>query len=366
MRRRRRSSLRRHPDVRRDLRVRPREARAVVGIRRGLGLRRRQARELRGDGADLRGLRRSAGLGATRRDPGGGRPRRGQLVRHHADGRSSHGSSSSSRCSRSPSPSPPARSRRMPPAGSSPAALWADGWYGILQAGGLLFFAFAGYARIATMGEEVRDPARTIPRAIVLAFAGAVVVYAAVASRCCRPSARRRPRHRPSRSRTPSARRGGAGRSPSSGSARPRHPSALSSPSSPASAGPRSRWRARATCRGSWPPSTRAGACRIAPRSRRRHRHRRRGVRRHPRRDRLLVVRRAAVLPVANIAALPPATAPRDAIRDCCRSSARSGASSSPSPCRGRASSAASSSSAPASLSGGPAPARLRRLTRAA
>ena len=59
-------------------------------------------------------------------------------------------------------------------------ALWSGGWYGILQAGGLLFFAFAGYARIATMGEEVRDPARTIPRAIVLAFAGAVVVYAAV------------------------------------------------------------------------------------------------------------------------------------------------------------------------------------------
>ena len=59
-------------------------------------------------------------------------------------------------------------------------ALWAGGWYGILQSGGLLFFAFAGYARIATMGEEVRDPARTIPRAIVLALAGTVVVYAAV------------------------------------------------------------------------------------------------------------------------------------------------------------------------------------------
>ncbi len=59
-------------------------------------------------------------------------------------------------------------------------ALWVGGWYGILQSGGLLFFAFAGYARIATMGEEVRDPSRTIPRAIVLAFAGAVVVYAAV------------------------------------------------------------------------------------------------------------------------------------------------------------------------------------------
>ncbi len=59
--------------------------------------------------------------------------------------------------------------------------LVAEGWYGILQSAGLLFFAFAGYARIATMGEEVRDPARTIPRAIVLAFAGALVVYAAVA-----------------------------------------------------------------------------------------------------------------------------------------------------------------------------------------
>ncbi len=59
-------------------------------------------------------------------------------------------------------------------------ALWTGGWYGILQSAGLLFFAFAGYARIATMGEEVRDPERTIPRAIVLAFAGAVVVYAVV------------------------------------------------------------------------------------------------------------------------------------------------------------------------------------------
>jgi APA family basic amino acid/polyamine antiporter len=53
--------------------------------------------------------------------------------------------------------------------------------YGVLQSAGLLFFAFAGYARIATMGEEVRDPARTIPRAIVGALAVAVVVYAVVA-----------------------------------------------------------------------------------------------------------------------------------------------------------------------------------------
>jgi APA family basic amino acid/polyamine antiporter len=52
--------------------------------------------------------------------------------------------------------------------------------YGVLQSAGLLFFAFAGYARIATMGEEVRDPARTIPRAIIIAFGITVVVYLVV------------------------------------------------------------------------------------------------------------------------------------------------------------------------------------------
>ena len=61
------------------------------------------------------------------------------------------------------------------------AGLGDGGWYGTLQAAGLLFFAFAGYARVATMGEEVRDPARTIPRAIILALAGATAVYALVA-----------------------------------------------------------------------------------------------------------------------------------------------------------------------------------------
>jgi len=55
------------------------------------------------------------------------------------------------------------------------------GPYAILQAAGLLFFAFAGYARLATLGEEVRDPARTIPRAIGLALGITVVVYGVVA-----------------------------------------------------------------------------------------------------------------------------------------------------------------------------------------
>ncbi|RZS37542.1 amino acid/polyamine/organocation transporter (APC superfamily) [Herbihabitans rhizosphaerae] len=55
---------------------------------------------------------------------------------------------------------------------------WFDGGVlGVLQAAGLLFFAFAGYARIATLGEEVRRPGRTIPLAILGALAVAVVIY---------------------------------------------------------------------------------------------------------------------------------------------------------------------------------------------
>jgi APA family basic amino acid/polyamine antiporter len=54
------------------------------------------------------------------------------------------------------------------------------GVYGVLQAAGLLFFAFAGYARIATLGEEVRDPRRTIPRAIPIALGITVVLYLVV------------------------------------------------------------------------------------------------------------------------------------------------------------------------------------------
>ncbi len=51
---------------------------------------------------------------------------------------------------------------------------------GVLQSAGLLFFAFAGYARIATLGEEVRDPRRTIPRAIWIALGVVVVLYALI------------------------------------------------------------------------------------------------------------------------------------------------------------------------------------------
>ena len=59
--------------------------------------------------------------------------------------------------------------------------LTGTGPYGVLQAAGLWFFAFAGYARLATLGEEVVDPARVIPRAIPVALAITLFVYGAVA-----------------------------------------------------------------------------------------------------------------------------------------------------------------------------------------
>lgn len=55
------------------------------------------------------------------------------------------------------------------------------GWEGTLRAAALLFFAYTGYARIATLGEEVREPQRTIPRAIEITIGGVLVLYLGVA-----------------------------------------------------------------------------------------------------------------------------------------------------------------------------------------
>ncbi|MCU1408793.1 MAG: transporter [Microbacteriaceae bacterium] len=64
------------------------------------------------------------------------------------------------------------------------ATLTDGGWYGILQSAGLLFFCFAGYARMATLGEEVKNPRRTLPRAIVTALAITLVLYAVIGVLC--------------------------------------------------------------------------------------------------------------------------------------------------------------------------------------
>ena len=50
----------------------------------------------------------------------------------------------------------------------------------VLRAAGLMFFAFAGYARLATLGEEVVEPERTIPRAVPLALGLVLVLYGVV------------------------------------------------------------------------------------------------------------------------------------------------------------------------------------------
>ena len=55
------------------------------------------------------------------------------------------------------------------------------GWSPVLRSAALLFFAYTGYARIATLAEEVRDPRRTIPKAIILSLSTAAVLYGVVA-----------------------------------------------------------------------------------------------------------------------------------------------------------------------------------------
>ena len=64
------------------------------------------------------------------------------------------------------------------PSNFSPFA--PGGLGGTLQATALLFFAYTGYSRIATLVEEVKNPQRTIPRATVLALGTAVILYIAV------------------------------------------------------------------------------------------------------------------------------------------------------------------------------------------
>ena len=139
------------------------------------------------------------------------------------------------------------------------------GAYGVLQSAGLLFFAFAGYARIATLGEEVREPERVIPRAIVAALLGR-------RRRVRRRGGRRAERARPGgdrslvraarrRGRAPAA---GTGRCRSCGSAPRWRPRVRCWRWWPASAVPRWRWPARATCRVGWTPCTRGSRSRTA------------------------------------------------------------------------------------------------------
>lgn len=60
-----------------------------------------------------------------------------------------------------------------PSAGVSP-------WRALFHATALMFVAYTGYGRIATLGEEVRAPERTIPRAVIVTLVVTMLLYGAV------------------------------------------------------------------------------------------------------------------------------------------------------------------------------------------
>lgn len=62
-----------------------------------------------------------------------------------------------------------------------PPLRFPEGEAGLLEASALMFVAFAGYGRIATLGEEVSEPRRTIPRAIIMTLCASAALYLAVA-----------------------------------------------------------------------------------------------------------------------------------------------------------------------------------------
>ncbi|MEC5156921.1 APC family permease [Chryseobacterium sp. MP_3.2] len=51
---------------------------------------------------------------------------------------------------------------------------------GIAEAAALLFFAFTGYARIATLAEEVVEPKKTIPKAIIITIVSSIILYSLI------------------------------------------------------------------------------------------------------------------------------------------------------------------------------------------
>jgi APA family basic amino acid/polyamine antiporter len=64
----------------------------------------------------------------------------------------------------------------------APATSHRSAWVSFWEATALMFVAYTGYGRIATLGEEVHAPRRTIPRAIVITLLASFVLYASVAA----------------------------------------------------------------------------------------------------------------------------------------------------------------------------------------
>jgi APA family basic amino acid/polyamine antiporter len=68
----------------------------------------------------------------------------------------------------------------LKPSNFSP--LIPNGFAGILQGSSIIFFAYAGFARITTISEEVRNPEKTIPRAILISMVVTSILYITTAS----------------------------------------------------------------------------------------------------------------------------------------------------------------------------------------
>ncbi|MEM3227593.1 MAG: APC family permease [Candidatus Micrarchaeaceae archaeon] len=58
---------------------------------------------------------------------------------------------------------------------------FGEGANGLLEGAALIFFAFTGFSRVTTIGEEVKDSERTIPRAIILSIILSTILYIFVA-----------------------------------------------------------------------------------------------------------------------------------------------------------------------------------------
>ena len=55
-----------------------------------------------------------------------------------------------------------------------------NGFGSLFEATAFIFFAYTGFARVTTMGEEIREPKKTIPRAIIYSILISAIVYAVV------------------------------------------------------------------------------------------------------------------------------------------------------------------------------------------
>jgi APA family basic amino acid/polyamine antiporter len=60
------------------------------------------------------------------------------------------------------------------------AEMFPNGLGGTLLGASIIFFAFTGFSRVTTIGEEVIDPERTIPRAIIISIIISTVFYIAI------------------------------------------------------------------------------------------------------------------------------------------------------------------------------------------